>query len=184
MAFFKNWKVRRSPSARDSLADLFRFKYAAFRMLLDSNTQLLKVIADMEEKLSGRQVFGISYVQTQADRAIFHALRMVKNFDDLSNHRYPGLFDALERIEPKIREEMGPRKESPPVELILSYDDITKEMVDWVGGKNANLGEIHSRLRLPVPEGFAVTTLGFTRFLSHNGLFEKITAQENGDRPL
>jgi pyruvate,water dikinase len=178
MNFLKNWHVRRSPSARDSLGDLFRFKYSAFRMLLDSNTQLLKVIADMEEKLCGRQVFGISYVRTQAGRAIFHALRMVKNLDDLSNHRYPRLFEALEKIDRKIQEEMGPRKESPPAELILTYDEITKEMADWVGGKNANLGEIHGRLRLPVPEGFAITTRGFTRFLSHNGLFEKITTKK------
>ena len=45
-----------------------------------------------------------------------------------------------------------------------------------MGGKNANLGEIHSRLHLPIPEGFAITTRGFTTFLSHNDLFEKINA--------
>ncbi len=72
MNFLKNWHLRRSPSAGDSLANLFRFKYSAFRMLLDSNTRLLKVIADTEEKLGGRQVFGISYVRTQAGLAIFH----------------------------------------------------------------------------------------------------------------
>lgn len=35
---------------------------------------------------------------------------------------------------------------------------------------------MHSKLHLPIPEGFAITTLGFTSFLSHNDLFERISA--------
>ena len=51
-------------------------------------------------------------------------------------------------------------------------------MMDWVGGKNANLGEIHSRLHLPVPEGFAITTRAFETLLGHNNLFEEINAKK------
>lgn len=160
------------------MTDLFRFKYSAFRMLLDSNMQLLHVITDIEEKLHGQQVFGMSYVRTQTGKAIFHAIRMVKNLDDLSDHHYPLLFETLEKIDREIQRELGIKKESPPVELILTYDQISKEMVDWVGGKNANLGEIHSRINLPIPEGFAVTMRGFTTFFFHNDLFEKIIARK------
>ncbi len=178
ISLFKNWKSRKSPASKDHLGKLFRFKYSSFKMLLESNTQFLKIITDIEEKLRGQQVFGMSYVRTQAGRAMFHALRMVKNLDDLSNHRHPDLFEALERIEAKIQEELQQKKELPPAKLILTYNEINKEMVDGVGGKNANLGEIHSQLHLPIPEGFAITIRGFATFLSHNNLFEEINAQK------
>ncbi|HCY88877.1 MAG TPA: phosphoenolpyruvate synthase [Chitinophagaceae bacterium] len=49
--------------------------------------------------------------------------------------------------------------------------------VPLVGGKNASLGEMISRLSgkgIPVPDGFSVTALGFQHFLSVNGLHEKL----------
>ena len=168
------WKTRKKVPSKDRLALLFRYKYSSFKMLLDSNFQFLKVITDMEEMLRGRQIFGMSYVKTQADRAVFHVLRMVKNLDDLSNHRYAKLFEVLEDIKSKIQSELGVKKEPPPTESTLPYSQINKEMVDWVGGKNANLGEIHSQLHLPVPEGFAITTRSFEIFLNNNELFDKI----------
>jgi pyruvate,water dikinase len=174
-----SWKSRKKLPSKDYQALLFRFKYSSFKMLLDSNSQFLKVITDMEEKLRGQQVFGMSYVRTQSARAIFHVLRMVKNLDDLSNHRYGPLFQVLEKIKLDINHELGQKKEAPPVELTLPYSDINKEMVDWVGGKNANLGEIHSRLHLPIPEGFAITTSAFALFINHLDLAEEINAKKN-----
>ncbi|MBI4768092.1 MAG: phosphoenolpyruvate synthase [Deltaproteobacteria bacterium] len=171
---FPKWKARSKGPTKDRLALLFRYKYSSFKMLLDSNSQFLKVITDLEEMLRGQRIFGMSYVKTQADRAVFHALRMVKNLDDLSNHQYGKLFEVVEDIKVKIHAELEQKKELPPVESTLTYSQINKEMVDWVGGKNANLGEIHSQLHLPVPEGFAITTRSFEIFLSHNELFNKI----------
>jgi pyruvate, water dikinase len=171
---FKFWKPRKKLPPKDYQALLFRFKYSSFKMLLDSNTQFLKVITDLEEKLRGQQVFGMSDVRTQSSRAVFHILRMVKNLDDLSNHRYGLLFEVVEKIKNKINTELGSKKELPPAELIMAYDQINKEMIDWVGGKNANLGEIHSRLQLPIPHGFAITTTAFDLFLTHNDLAEDI----------
>jgi pyruvate,water dikinase len=171
---FRFWKPPKKLPPKDYQALLFRFKYSSFKMLLDSNTQFLKVITDMEEKLRGQQVFGMSYVRTQSSRAVFHILRMVKNLDDLSNHRYGLLFEVVERIKGTINSELGPKKELPPAELILTYDRINKEMVDWVGGKNANLGEIKSRLQFPIPHGFAITTTAFDHFLTHNDLADDI----------
>lgn len=176
--FLNRGKPRKKARPGDELGKLFRFKYAAFRMLLDSNSQLLQVISDVEEKLRGQQVFGMAYVRTEAGWALFHTLRMVKNLDDLSRHRYPRLFEVLQRIEGRLQEEMSGKRELSPPDLILTYDRIDRAMIDWVGGKNANLGEIHNRLHLPIPEGFCVTTGGFTTFFSHNDLFEKINARK------
>ena len=122
------------------MSRVFQFKYASFKDLLASNTELLNIVADLEEKLRGQDVFGMSYIRSQSTRAVFHTLRMVKSLDDLSGHRYPLLFDVLERINLAIREELGKRKELPVCEWVLPYSRITKDMVDWVGGKKPEFG--------------------------------------------
>jgi pyruvate,water dikinase len=163
---------------RERLAVHFRFKYSCFKELLASNKEFLEILSDLEEKLQGRQVFGMSYVSSRATRAVFHTLRMVKNLDDLSNHHYPQLFKTVEAIYSRIREVIGARKELPPGRFILPYSQINADMVDWVGGKNAHLGEMKSRLDLPIPEGFAVTTRAFQAFMDQNNLFDEINRRK------
>ncbi len=62
------FKSRRGQISRDEVAAAFRFRYSCFKDLLDSNAQLLNIIADLEEKLQGRQVFGMSYVRSNSSR--------------------------------------------------------------------------------------------------------------------
>lgn len=165
-------------ASREELATAFRFRYTCFKDLLDSNAQLLNIITDLEEKLQGRQVFGMSYVRSQSARAAFHAFRMIKSLDVLSGHRYPFLYGVLEKINTQLKEHLGERKEIPLTEFVLPYSRITKEMVDWVGGKSANLGEALNRVNLPIPEGFAITTQAFYSFLAHNDLVEEINRRK------
>ncbi len=172
---YRRWKG--GPS-REEVASAFRFKYTCFKDLLDSNTQLLNIITDLEDKLQGRQVFGMSYVRSQAVRAAFHAFRMIKNLDVLAGHAYPRLYEVLEQINRHIQEQLGERKELPETALILPYSRITRDMVDWVGGKSANLGEVLNRVNLPIPAGFAVTTRAFEAFLAHNDLVDEINKQK------
>jgi phosphoenolpyruvate synthase (EC 2.7.9.2) len=54
-------------------------------------------------------------------------------------------------------------------------------MVDWVGAKGANLGEMLNRLNLPIPEGFAITTRAFDFFLHENNLIEEINNKGSSD---
>src|SRR3989339_268381 len=138
---YRKFTGRRGQPSRDELAAAFRFRYACFKDLLDSNTQLLNLIADVEEKLSGRHVFGMSYVRSQAARAAFHTFRMIKSLDVLSGHKYPVLYRVLDVINIRIKHQLGKRKELQVTELVLPLSGVTKEMVDWVGGKNAHLGE-------------------------------------------
>ena len=174
-----NWgKSQKESSAGDNLPDLFRFKYSCFKMLLDSNAEFLNVMTDLEEKLLGQQVFGMSYVRSRSAKAVFHVLRMIKNLDDLSGHCYSPLFDILEKINLSIKEILGRKKEISISELILPYSAINAEMTDWVGGKNANLGEIHSRIGLPIPCGFAITTRAFESFLLNSALFDEISSKK------
>ncbi|MEM4489577.1 MAG: phosphoenolpyruvate synthase [Desulfurococcaceae archaeon] len=57
--------------------------------------------------------------------------------------------------------------------FVLWLDEVRKEDVPLVGGKNANLGEMLAA-GIPVPPGFAVTAYAFRYFLEKTGLGEKI----------
>jgi pyruvate,water dikinase len=58
---------------------------------------------------------------------------------------------------------------------VLWFSEIRKDDVALVGGKNASLGEMYSRLTakgVNVPNGFVVTAEGYRYYLRHNG-FDK-----------
>lgn len=173
-------KLRGSSGSKEVLTEVFRTKYEHFKSLLDSNSEMSKIISELEEKLQGHEVFGMSYVRSQAARAVFHTLRMIRSFDALSNHKFPALITAFEEINSLIKDELLARKERSATgsELVLPYSRVNKELVDTVGGKNANLGEIHNRVGLPVPDGFAVSTTAYELFLRENDLLDEIAMKK------
>ncbi len=174
---YRRFKGRRGTPTRDDLAAAFRFRYACFKDLLDSNSQLLNIITDLEEKLTGRHVFGMSYVRSQSARSAFHAFRMIKSLDVLSGHQYPVLYGVLDRINAGIKERLGETKELPLTDPVLPLSGVNQDMVDWVGGKNAHLGEA-LKIGLPIPAGFAITTRAYADFLAHNDLVDEINKRK------
>jgi len=58
-------------------------------------------------------------------------------------------------------------------DIVVWLKDIDKDDTHFVGGKNANLGEM-IRAGFPVPEGFAITATAYYKFLKENQLDEKI----------
>jgi pyruvate,water dikinase len=64
--------------------------------------------------------------------------------------------------------------------LILWFDQISNDDVALVGGKNASLGEMYTKLislGLRIPNGFVVTSLGYRHFIEHNNLNEFLASQ-------
>ncbi|MGP5009485.1 MULTISPECIES: phosphoenolpyruvate synthase [Psychrobacter] len=61
--------------------------------------------------------------------------------------------------------------------LVINLDQLGKDDIEMVGGKNASLGEMISHLSdlgVSVPGGFATTSNAFNRFLNETGLLDKI----------
>ncbi|RJS85390.1 phosphoenolpyruvate synthase [Candidatus Bathyarchaeota archaeon] len=57
--------------------------------------------------------------------------------------------------------------------LVLWFEELSKEDIPLVGGKNANLGEM-TQAGIPVPPGFAITAYAYKKFLTETGIAEKI----------
>jgi len=56
---------------------------------------------------------------------------------------------------------------------ILWFEELTKNDIPLVGGKNANLGEM-IQAKIPVPPGFAITAHAYNEFITKTGIAEKI----------
>ncbi|MFH1740067.1 MAG: PEP/pyruvate-binding domain-containing protein, partial [bacterium] len=156
------------------VANLFKSKYAYFKALLDSNSELLTLVADMEVKLVGETAFGMSYLRSLVTRIAFHAARMVKSINKMSNDRYTILGKIFENLIIRINLLVEPEKSRSEAPLILFYGDITRSLADIVGGKNANLGEILQISGMSIPRGFAITTAGYEAFVASNNLLPEI----------
>ncbi len=175
-SFFK--RGTSADGASGDVMALFRRKYDSFRTLLESNSELLAVIGDMEEKLQGRHVFGIAQIRSQATRIMFHAGRMIKSLETLSGRSYPVLTRLLENISGAVKDELDRKSASLPPDYVLPFSRIDAGMAVFVGGKSANLGEIANGVGLPIPKGFAVTAAAFHRFLEANDLTDDIRAEK------
>lgn len=156
---------------REAAQSLFRIKYRAFQELLASNTELLTIISEMETRLDGRDIFGLSYVRSTAGRVMFHAVRMVASFERLSGKSQPQLHVLLDRIRAALSARLeADRPDIALTRYVMPHAQVLKELVDDVGGKNANLGEMRNRVGLPVPKGFAVTTWANRMFFESAGI--------------
>lgn len=64
-------------------------------------------------------------------------------------------------------------KKSPSEQLVIHFEDLRKEDIPLVGGKNANLGEM-TQAGVPVPPGFAITAYAYKKFITETGIAKKI----------
>jgi pyruvate,water dikinase len=131
----------------------------------------------VERKLAGDHVFGMAYVRSRCVTAATHAYRMIQNLNAISDRRYQELhlvFSDIQKSIEKVLTRGRPRGLGP---LTLPLGDVDFSLVEKVGGKNANLGEMKNRARLPVPEGFAITTDACLAFFEENQLLDEIRAR-------
>lgn len=154
--------------------ELFKERYHCFQTLLSGNNTVLEMMADMEEKLSGDYIFDMSYLRSACNDMVEKVRNIIENLDKLSNGKYPGLYDAFRRINSVMEESLTREVEIPVTDFAIPFEQVTKDMANSVGGKNANLGEIKNRLNLPVPAGFCISACAFKRFMDHNRLRDKI----------
>jgi pyruvate,water dikinase len=173
LPIFQLFRSRKSPS-RQALMAAFHLKYDNFKLLLESNTELLKIISDIEQKLRGQSAFGMPYIEAQTMRAFFHCGRMIDCIEKMSGRAHASLKKAMDGIQQTIMGEAAPVPRTRCNDFILKYAAIGPGMAEAVGEKNANLAEVRNRVKLAVPGGFAVTTAAFEHFMAANRLVQVV----------
>ena len=165
-----------SPGKGETSADVaqlrlvFRERYAHFKQLISANNKALDIMAEIEGALQGDRPFGMTLVRSCVTTVSVNVFQMVDNLQRLAPHKYDGLtprFHAIsQQIEKLLRRETRARDER----LVIGLNAIDKHMVDLVGSKMANLGEIRNKLNLAVPSGFVITATAYERFIAYNDL--------------
>ncbi|MBE0425259.1 MAG: phosphoenolpyruvate synthase [Nitrospirae bacterium] len=163
-------EVRQNEVFRDALKN----KYSSFQQVLSKNNQVLELMADMEEKLSGEYLFDRHYINANCMLIADGVLNIIENLNTLSKDKYTILYKVHNDIVKEIKKILEYKIEIPVSELSIPFENITDEMAGIVGGKSAHLAEVKGHVNLPVPEGFAISSYAFKRFMEHNTLFEKI----------
>jgi pyruvate,water dikinase len=168
---------RRKVAAPQPVLDdrqMFKERYLYFKKLLSENNTVLETMADMEEKLSGEYIFDMNYVRTSCNKLVDSVQNIIVNLDKLSKGKYPNLYFAFAKTNSKIEAALIKKTDIPVTDFTIPFESATKEMVNSVGGKNANMGEIKNKVGLPVPDGFCISAYAFKKFIEYNKLKDKI----------
>ncbi|MBF0458476.1 MAG: hypothetical protein HQK99_11350, partial [Nitrospirae bacterium] len=170
-------------TAKDDYAaqrEMFARKYTSFQALLSSNNDILERMADMEDKLSGEYLIDRQYIVLNAAAISDSVKDLIDRLNEISQGKYTGLYERYQHIYACIEEAFSRRKPVQSGSLTVAFDDIDKSMVDLVGGKNANLGEMKNAVSIPVPKGFAITSTAYIQFMRHNGFLDRINNTLSG----
>lgn len=160
---------------KEKLKELLKEKYYHFQRVLTSNNQVLSLMADLEEKLTGDYLFDMTYIK-RGFQAIKDGVEdIIRNLNALSDGKYSILEQVQKDIDSKIEQILTSKIEIPIVDYAIPLEDIQASSRTVSGGKIANLVELRNTLKLPTPDGFVITSYAFVKFLEKAGLRDKIS---------
>ncbi|MCX8070774.1 MAG: PEP/pyruvate-binding domain-containing protein [Thermodesulfovibrionales bacterium] len=150
----------------------FRERFETFQLLLKNNNMVLETMASMEDKLSGEYVFDQKFIHSSIENIIEGVKNIIDCINKIGEDRYLVLNERFAEIEKKLQDILYKKKEVLVRDLTLKVSEINKAMINCVGGKMANLGEIKGSLSLNVPRGFSITSQAFRVFMEDNNIFD------------
>lgn len=149
----------------------FSSLFKEFKDILAMNNKVLELIADTNDKLGGDYIFDQQFIRTACQEICDLVEKMVFTLDTLAQHRFAELHSVFVGIRQEIEEELLQQQQQKiSTVFIMPYAQISRDDVDAVGGKNANLAELGNTLGIRIPRGLAVTAAAFQAVLEYNGL--------------
>jgi pyruvate,water dikinase len=172
----KKWlsSILREPRRKKSTLKTVQDKFTDFLDILDNNNRVLKIIGDMEEKSQGEYLFDVNYIRSSLSEIRTGVRDIIEGMISLGGEPYAALKESYERIDAEIDRILP---ESRPVEkddFTIPFEELGHERAWSVGSKNAQLGEMKSKLGLPAPEGFAISAWAYKHFVDANNLQARI----------
>ena len=134
------WQRLTGATPGKTQADLAE-KYTHFQALLSANNQVLTLMADMEEKLSGDFLFDLQYIRAAVSQLHQETGKLVDALNGLGANRYRALAEALARISREVEEVLTRRREIPAAPLVIDFEDLlTPPCMRWWGAKTPTWG--------------------------------------------
>lgn len=173
MSWFRNLFGGSLDSSHEGVQSI-RDKFRHFLSLLEENNRVLKVISDMEEKSQGDFLFDINYIRSSLVEVRQGVHRLIADMIGLGGEKYFSLRSRFDTIDSEIDLILPGCRPTTKDDLTIPLEDIGRERACSVGSKNAQMGELKSKLGLPVPDGFAVSGWAYRQFLKANDLQNRI----------
>ena len=153
---------------------VLREKYEAFKSFLTHDKYAHELMAELEEIYYNPKRVDFQVVTKKYDQMALCVSRMIEELSRICPSRYLTLRDYFKKFDFYIRFMLAPPKYdfSPP--FTLKLDEIPTDNPLLVGSKALQLSVIKKNLRLPVPEGFVITTNSFYYFVEYNDLRKEI----------
>lgn len=143
-------------------------RFEKFRSFLHANRSSLAAMATLEQLYHSGVPVGTPRILRDAEQVYAKVHELVAILNTLGHDRYTALISRIGAIMDEIR---GCAIFTPHLHpTIRPLSDLGPDDGAFVGNKAANLGLMGSVLGLRVPEGFAISSSGFTRFIEENGL--------------
>ena len=152
----------------------FSEHYRNFRALLTANNNALELMSSVEEVLHSGKPFGMAFVRGDLTALTVNVYKMVHSLIALSDGRYREIDDRFKIITEQIETILSRQPEVSGSAYVLTMSEINRSVVDQVGAKMANLGEIRNRLGLRVPDGFAITAAAAKHFMETSHVQDEI----------
>ena len=127
LKFFR--KDSEAPVQSESAKNALREKYYAFQKLLSTNNQVLELMADMEEKLSGEYLFDIHYIKTTVRLLGGGVAKIIENLNLLSRNRYALFIKTHTDISEEIEQILEYKMEVPVSDLTVPLEQLTGKSV-------------------------------------------------------
>ncbi len=166
---------------------ILRETYQAFRSLLDADHRSHEQVAVLE-KLYHEDKRADFCAVVRAYEELAQAIpQMIRCLERMAPGAYPQLSSVFTRMDSAIRAEgLHVETVDPSSPFVVSLESIPSAAEKLVGGKAAHLCRITAETGLPVPKGFAITSMAYHYFCEANHLIPKIAsllADLNTDSP-
>jgi len=158
----------------------FRAHYKDFRALLTANNNALELMAEMEQALTAGRSFGMAFVRGNCTALSVNIYKMIHHLTRLADGRYTELDQPFRAITRQLEQVIASRSANTEGAAILSMAEVDAGMVDQVGEKMANLGEVRNRVGLRTPDGFVITATAARHFIEANALQVEINRRLKG----
>jgi pyruvate,water dikinase len=168
------WESSKSRHAEDGVLLSVQRRFTSFLSLLDANNRVLKALGDLEQKAHGDELYDLSYIRGTVAGIRKEVRQIIEVMIGLGGADYEPLRTRFAEIDAEVEAALTGTRPVAPGAFTIRFGELGREEVASVGSKNAQLGELRSRLGLRVPDGFAISAWAYKHFIAANALQPRI----------
>ena len=129
------FKREKSPDGFSRSGKQLQKRYSSFQKILSETSEVLEIMADMEEKVAGDFLFDMHYVRSNLHVISHKVPIIIRCLNEISGGKYAELNDVLKGVDSEIQAILAKKRKT---------ESITTDVVNTGDGKDANLVRVTS----------------------------------------